>query len=392
MSSTSVDVAIVGGGAAGLMCALTAGRRGRSVLVLDHADRLGKKILISGGGRCNFTNLNTTPANYRSANPHFCTSALARYTPSDFLALVEAHGIAYHEKTLGQLFCDVSAKQILALLLDECRSAGVQIRCATVIREITRTAAPPARFTLISNGETLAAESLVLATGGLSIPSIGASDLGYRLAKQFGLNVLRTDPALVPLTLSGFAGLSGIAIDVTISCNGIAFREALLFTHVGLSGPAVLQISTYWNPGDSITIDLLPGQDALALMRAARRSGSSMSVARFLQELLPKRVVQHWAAHQPLDQPLAGASDAQLTAIAASLQAWTVVPSGSEGYRKAEVTRGGIDTTQLSSKTMEARAVPGLYCIGEVVDVTGWLGGYNFQWAWASGHCAGEVA
>ena len=378
-----------------MMCAITAGRRGRSVAVFDHADRLGKKILISGGGRCNFTNRDAGPANYRSANPHFCKSALARFMPSDFISLVETHGIAYHEKTLGQLFCDVSAKDILAMLLTECRLAGVSIRCNSEIRAVERSSAAPARFAIDVGGEKVLAESVVLATGGLSIPTIGASDLGYRLAKQFGLNLLRTDPALVPFTLpgdSGWATLSGIAVDVSISCNGMEFREALLFTHAGLSGPAVLQISTYWHPGEHIVIDLLPGQDALQLFKDARRAGSTMTVARFLHDLLPKRFVQHWATLHGLDRPLASASDLELALIATGLHAWTLRPAGTEGYRKAEVTRGGIDTNELSSKTMEARNVPGLYCIGEVVDVTGWLGGYNFQWAWASGHCAGEVA
>jgi len=391
----NIDVAVLGGGAAGLMCAIVAGRRGRSVTVFDHAERLGKKILISGGGRCNFTNRDAGPANYRSANPHFCTSALARFTPGDFISLVESHGIAYHEKTLGQLFCDVSAKDILEMLLTECRLAGVNIRCNSEIRSVERVSAAPARFALDIGGESVLAESVVLATGGLSIPTIGASDLGYRLAKQFGLTVLRTDPALVPFTLPGdspWAALSGIAIEVSITCNGMVFREALLFTHAGLSGPAVLQISTYWNAGDLIVIDLLPGQDVLRLFKDARRAGSTMTVARFLHDHLPKRFVQQWATLHDLDRPLASTSDGDLAQIATGLHAWTLRPAGSEGYRKAEVTRGGIDTNALSSKTMEARAVPGLYCIGEVVDVTGWLGGYNFQWAWASGHCAGEVA
>jgi hypothetical protein len=391
----TVDVVVLGGGAAGLMCAITAGRRGRRVLVLDHADRLGRKILISGGGRCNFTNLHAGPANYRSANPHFCKSALARYRPADFIALVEAHGIAYHEKTLGQLFCDVSAKEILALLLDECAKAGVEIRCGAAIGAVAPSAARPARFAIALDGGEVLAESLVLATGGLSIPAIGATDLGYRLAKGFGLNVLRTDPALVPFTLphdSGFAALSGIAIDVVARCNGMEFAEALLFTHAGLSGPVILQISTYWHPGEPVEIDLLPGRDALALFREARAAGSSATLARLLAEHLPKRFVQHWATLHPLERQVGGVGDQELAAIAAGLHAWTLVPAGTEGYRKAEVTRGGIDTAELSSKTMEARKVPGLYCIGEVVDVTGWLGGYNFQWAWASGHCAGEVA
>lgn len=388
------DVVILGGGAAGLMCAITAGRRGRSVLVLDHADRLGKKILISGGGRCNFTNTGASPAQYRSQNPHFCTSALARYRPQDFLALVEAHGIAWHEKTLGQLFCDGSAKEIVALLLAECASAGVTIRCSTRIDGVERSDAAPVRFTVATDDGPIAAESVVLATGGLSIPTIGASDLGYRLARHFGLPVVRTDPALVPFTLPGSAGLaelSGIAIDVTVSCNGKTFAEALLFTHAGLSGPAILQISTWWNPGDAIVIDLLPGRDAAAWLRDRRRHAGAVTLAKLLGEHLPKRFVQHWGAERGLDRPVGSVGDVDLDRLAHDLQAWTLTPSGTEGYRKAEVTRGGIDTNALSSKTMEARSVPGLYAIGEVVDVTGWLGGYNFQWAWASGHCAGLV-
>ncbi len=390
--ANEVDVIILGGGAAGLMCAMTASRRGRSVLVLDHADRLGKKILISGGGRCNFTNRDAGPANFRSANPHFCRSALARYTPADFIALVERHGIAYHEKKLGQLFCDVSAKDIVALLLGECADAGVRIRTGVAIGAVERLESPTARFAIDLGNERVRARSLVLATGGLSIPAIGASDLGYRLARQFGLGIVATDPALVPFTLradagpggSGFAALSGIAVDARVACNGESFDEAVLFTHAGLFFNYILQISSCWHAGDAVAIDLLPGVDAGQALIAAKRAGSPATIARVLHDHLPKRLVQHFATLHDLERPVLRASDQDLSRAAHIFHDWTIVPSGTEGYRKAEVTRGGIDTAALSSKTMEARDVPGLYCIGEVVDVTGWLGGYNFQWAWAS--------
>ncbi|MBA3685986.1 MAG: NAD(P)/FAD-dependent oxidoreductase [Planctomycetes bacterium] len=377
------------------MCAMTAGARGRSVVVLDHADRLGKKILISGGGRCNFTNRDAGPQHYRSQNPHFCRSALARYAPADFLALVERHRIAWHEKTLGQLFCDGSAKEIVALLLAECAAAGVMIRTGALIAGVERIAGSSRRFAIDLGGSVVEATSLVLATGGLSIPTIGASDLGYRLARQFGLAMVATDPALVPFILradGGYSALSGIAVPARVACNGESFDEALLFTHAGLSGPVILQISSCWNHGDEVAIDLLPSADGAQILIAAKRGGSPATIARVLHDHLPKRLVQHWAGPHDLERPVARATDQDLARAARAFHAWTLVPSGTEGYRKAEVTRGGIDTAGLSSKTMEARAVPGLYCVGEIVDVTGWLGGYNFQWAWASGHSAGEVA
>jgi hypothetical protein len=391
----SCDVVVIGGGAAGLFCALTAGRRGREVVVVDHADKLGKKILISGGGRCNFTNRYAGPDNYLSSNPHFCKSALARFSPDDFIALVDRHGIAWHEKKLGQLFCDVSAKQIVELLLAECADAGVAIDCGRRVERVERhadAAAPQRRFTVSTAQGDYACDRLVIATGGLSIPTIGATDFGYRIARQFGLAVVATDPALVPFTLptgDGLGELSGVSADAVVCAGGAEFRENILFTHVGLSGPAILQISSYWRHGETVTIDLLPDADLAALLGAAKASGAKALAANWLGERLPKRLVQAWGARLRLDRPVAQLSGAEIAAIAAAFKEWTLVPSGTEGYRKAEVTRGGVSTAELSSQTMEARRVSGLHFIGEVVDVTGWLGGFNFQWAWASGHAAG---
>ncbi len=385
----SCDVLVIGGGAAGLFTALTAGRRGRAVVVLDHSPALGRKILISGGGRCNFTNLGAGPEHYLSANPHFCKSALARYSPQDFLALVEHHGIAWHEKKLGQLFCDGSAKQIVKLLVDECEAAGVTIITGCAVAAVER----DQDFRVASSRGAFRAPRLVLATGGLSIPTIGATDFGYRLAAQFGLAVVPTAPALVPFTLPGSWGsaeLSGVSADAEVRCGDGVFRENLLFTHAGLSGPAILQISSYWHPGERVTIDLAPGRDLAAELAAAKSAGSKALVSTLLSEQLPKRLVQRWLA-QGGDRPLHQLAARELAAIAASFHTWELLPAGTEGYRKAEVTRGGIDTRELSSQTMEARRVPGLHCVGEVVDVTGWLGGYNFQWAWASGHAAGSA-
>ena len=401
-----MDVLIVGAGAAGLMCAIVAGRRGRRVLVVDHANRPGKKILMSGGGRCNFTHLGTTPANYLSANPHFAKSALARYTPADFVALVEKHRIAYHEKEPGQLFCDDSSKQIVRMLLDECAAAGVQVETSCTVERVRQAAEG---FDVRTVRGDWHAESLVVATGGLSIPSLGASGFGYELARQFGHQVLPVRAGLVPLTLSGrhqerYRDLAGVALPLVETRAGRQqFRGGMLFTHRGISGPAVLQISSYWQPGDDLRIDLLPGQDAgdwLAAQRAARPAAELKNV---LSELLPRRLAQRLCEDGFFSPPGGSSSsaagsrpmrqyrEAALRAIGRQLHDWPIVASGTEGYRTAEVTLGGVDTDGLSSGTMQSKRVPGLYFIGEVVDVTGWLGGYNFQWAWASGHAAGEV-
>jgi predicted Rossmann fold flavoprotein len=385
------DAIVIGGGAAGLFCAATAGRRGRRVLVLDHADKIGRKILISGGGRCNFTNRGATHANYVSANPHFARSALARYRPEDFIALVEKHGIPYHERRHGQLFCDDSAKRIVALLLDECTAAGVEVRTGVRIEGVDHAGG----FTVGTSHGPLQAAKVVLATGGLSVPTTGATDLGHRIARRFGLRVTPLVPGLVPFTTDarlGLGELSGIAVDARLACGRMAFQENLLFTHGGVSGPSVLQVSNIWDPGAEVTVDLLPDADATELLAGARAAGSRAQAATLLAERLPKRLVQLRLAGLPRDpgaRPAADLANADIQAMRDALQAWTLVPTGTEGYRKAEVTRGGIDTRDLSSQTMEARTVPGLHAIGEVVDVTGWLGGYNFQWAWASGHAAG---
>lgn len=385
------DVLIAGGGAAGLMCALTAGRRGRRVLVIEHANRVGKKILMSGGGRCNFTNTGTSPDNFLSANPHFCKSALARYTPSDFIDMVRGHGIAYHEKELGQLFCDTSSKQIVAMLLAECSAAGVRIQTGCTIEAIRRN---DSGFELDTTMGTFGAPALVIATGGLSIPSMGASGFGYDVARQFDHAVLPVRAGLVPLTLSGkhqerLADLSGVSVDVEARCNGASFRNAMLLTHRGVSGPSILQISSFWKPGDDLRLDLLPGVDAGDVVCRWRAERPDAELRTVLGEVLPKRFAQRlcevWLPSRPMKQ----FDPPQLRAIADLLSSWPLVASGTEGYRTAEVTLGGVDTRGLSSTTMESRHVAGLYFIGEVVDVTGWLGGYNFQWAWASGHAAG---
>jgi len=389
------DVIVVGGGAAGLMCALTAGQRGRRVLVIEHANRVGKKILMSGGGRCNFTNTGASPANYLSANPHFCKSALARYTPTDFIALVERHRIAYHEKELGQLFCDESSKQIVRLLLDECAAGDVRIETHCAIERVSRREADGGGdFEVDTTRGTFVAPSLVVASGGLSIPSMGASGFGYELARQFGHRVLPTRAGLVPLTLAGthqqrLADLAGVALPVEARCSGAAFRNAMLLTHRGVSGPAILQVSSYWQPGDDLRIDLLPGVDAYAWLRAQRQSRGAAELRSVLAERLPKRFAQRLCEHWIANRPMHACRDADLRDIAATLSSWPLVASGTEGYRTAEVTLGGVDTGELSSSTMQSRRVPGLYFIGEVVDVTGWLGGYNFQWAWASGRACG---
>lgn len=388
------DAIILGAGAAGMMCAIRAGSRGRRVLLLDHARAPGEKIRISGGGRCNFTNINTTPANYLSANPHFAKSALARYTPRDFLDLVERHGISWHEKTLGQLFCDNSAKDIIRMLLSEMQAAGVTMELQQEILSVEKTS--DGYRLNISGGQTVEAPTLVIATGGKSIPKMGATGLAYRIAEQFDLGLVETRPGLVPLTLDPallekLAPLSGIAVPAEVRCGKTSFREALLFTHRGLSGPAILQISSYWREGDGITLKIEPDLDILAMLKAARRQNGRQAPQTALGEILPKRLAQLLAEKANTAVPLAEMPDRALEALCQEIQAWQIVPAGSEGYRTAEVTLGGIDTRELDSRTMEARRVPGLYFIGECVDVTGWLGGYNFQWAWASGHVCGEA-
>ncbi len=385
------DVIIIGAGAAGMMCALTAGQRGRSVLLLDHADTPGKKILISGGGRCNFTNLGTQPENFISGNPHFVRSALARYTPQDFVGLVERHGIAWHEKTLGQLFCDVSAKAIVQMLVDECLAAGVTFRFHETIRHISRADG----FAVAGEAATFHAASLVLATGGLSIPKLGATGFAYDRATQFGLAIIPPRPALVPLTvgdadLAWVRPLSGVSLPVRATCGGQGFAEALLFTHRGLSGPAILQISSYWRQGEALALDLLPQAHA-SVLRHSKRARPKAGLRAALADHLPARLADALLPPTLATGPVADIRDATLDALALSLKQWRLVPAGTEGYAKAEVTAGGIDTSGLSSRTMEARAIPGLFVIGEAVDVTGWLGGYNFQWAWASGFAAGRA-
>ncbi len=386
------DVIVIGAGAAGMMCAIRAGQRGRSVLVLDHAKTPGEKIRISGGGRCNFTNIHAGPKNFLSANPHFCKSALARFTPADFVAMVDRHKIAWHEKTLGQLFCDDSAKDIIHMLLDEMRSAGAEWQLRTEIAAIEKT---DGGFRVSTSEGTYDCASLVIATGGKSIPKMGATGFAYRIAEQFGLAMTETRPGLVPLTLDpglleAIAPLSGIAAPAEIRHGKTAFREALLFTHRGLSGPAILQISSYWREGEGITVDIEPDVDLLQHLKKAKQTNGRQSAQTALAEILPKRLAQYLTEREGISGNMADLSDKALSRLADAAQNWTVKPSGSEGYRTAEVTLGGIDTSALDSKTMEAKAVPGLYFIGECVDVTGWLGGYNFQWAWASGFAAGE--
>ena len=386
------DVLVIGGGAAGLMCAATAAANGRSVLLVEHANRVGKKILMSGGGRCNFTNTGATPANYLSSNPHFCRSALARYTPRDFIELVEKHRIAYHEKELGQLFCDDSSKQIVAMLLAECAQAGARIATSCSIEKVVTV--DGGGYALHTSQGVFSAPSLVVASGGLSIPSMGASGFGYALARQFGHDVLPTRAGLVPLTLSGrpqeqLADLAGVALPVRAQCGKVAFENAMLVTHRGISGPAILQISSYWQPGQALHLDLLPGRDTLAVLQQQRAERPAAELKTVLSDLLPRRfamrLCEHWLQNRPMKQ----FNEPQLRQVAEVLRAWPLVASGTEGYRTAEVTLGGVDTRQVSQSTFESKLAPGLHFIGEVLDVTGWLGGYNFQWAWASGHAAG---
>ncbi len=385
------DALILGGGAAGLFCAAELGRHGRRALVLERAETPGRKILISGGGRCNFTNLHTAPDRYLSANPHFAKSALSRYTPRDFLALVERHGIAWHEKTLGQLFCDGSARQIVAMLLEEVAAGGGEVACGEDIADVAHA---DGRFTVSTGARAATAPALVIATGGPSIPKMGASDFAYRLARQFGLKVVEPRPALVPLTLGGddllFRELSGVAAEVIASCGKTAFREAALFTHRGLSGPAILQVSSYWRHGQSIGIDFLPDAPDGWLMDAKRTSPRA-NLRGLLREKLPSRLADTLADRLDIAGTLADRRDAALRGAEGRLRDWRFTPNGTEGLAKAEVTAGGIATADLSSRTMEAKRVPGLYAIGEGVDVTGWLGGYNFQWAWASGWAAAQA-
>jgi predicted Rossmann fold flavoprotein len=393
MSVIRCDVLVIGAGAAGLMCALTAGQRGRIVQVIDHANKVGKKILMSGGGRCNFTNTGTTSANFLSANPHFCKSALARYTPGDFIEMVERHGIAYHEKELGQLFCDVSSKQIVRMLVDECQAAGVQIRTDCGVDKVERGADG---FHVHTAQGHFHAASLVVATGGLSIPSLGATGFGYELARQFGHTVLPTRAGLVPLTLSGthqerFHDLSGVALPVAARCGDVAFRNSMLITHRGVSGPAILQISSFWQPGDDLRLDLLPDRDAETWLRDMKRDRGAAELRTVLSEVVPRRLALRLCEHWLPDRPVRQIDERQLREAAALLQDFPLVASGTEGYRTAEVTLGGVDTRKVSSSTFESQLVPGLHFIGELLDVTGWLGGYNFQWAWACGHAAGQV-
>ncbi|WP_184693262.1 NAD(P)/FAD-dependent oxidoreductase [Rhizobium leguminosarum] len=388
------DVIVIGAGAAGMMAAIRAGKRGRSVVVLDHARAPGEKIRISGGGRCNFTNIHAGPKNFLSANPHFCKSALARFTPADFIAMVDRHGIAWHEKTLGQLFCDDSAKDVIRMLLTEMRAAGAQLHLGT---EITGVEKVEAGFRVSTGEDAFEASALVVAAGGKSIPKMGATGFAYRLAEQFGLPVLETRPGLVPLTLDpglleAIAPLAGISAPAEIRHGRTAFREALLFTHRGLSGPAILQISSYWREGDEIVVSIEPDIDIGAHLKTAKQLNGRQSPQTALSDILPKRLAQFLVEREKIAGNMADMPDKALLRLAAAAQNFAVKPSGSEGYRTAEVTLGGIDTAALDSRSMEAKAVPGLYFIGECVDVTGWLGGYNFQWAWASGFAAGEYA
>jgi predicted Rossmann fold flavoprotein len=387
------DVVIVGGGAAGLMCAIEAGKRGRRVLVIERSGQIGKKILISGGGRCNFTNLHVTPENFLSANRHFCKSALARYSPADFIAMVERHGIAYHEKECGQLFCDLSAKLIVTMLADECRQAGARIDVNGLVTSVEREGEG---FRIETGGGPIHGQSLVVASGGLSIPKMGATNFGYELAKQFGHSVVPTRPALVPLTFSAddlarYRDLSGIGLPVEASCGGQSFSGPMLFTHRGISGPAILQISSYWKHGAELRINLLPRIDGAEWLLERQQSRPAAELKSVLGERLPKRLAQRLSEIQFDSRPLRQYRAAELRQVAVQLQNWAFQPIGTEGYRTAEVTAGGINTDELSSATMESEKVPGLYIIGEVADVTGHLGGFNFQWAWASGHAAGQV-
>ncbi|NQV84928.1 MAG: NAD(P)/FAD-dependent oxidoreductase [Rhodospirillales bacterium] len=386
------DIIIIGGGAAGLMCAAQAIKRGRRVLVIERAAKVGEKIRISGGGRANFTNLYASPADFLSGNPRFCVSALKRYTPHDFIALVEAHAIAYHERDHGQLFCDTSAQQIIDMLLTEAQGAEIQTQMS--VKRISKTGD---RFSVETDRGTFSCQSLVIATGGPSIPKMGSSGFGYDIARQFGLGVIEPRPGLVPLTfdaamLAKLDGLAGVSLDVAVKLGRVRFTEALLFTHRGLSGPVILQISSYWRPGEAIILDLLPGIDVFQHLKEARADTPKKEVRTVLAGLMPKQLAQRMVEWTDCDSRLAETSDKTLRRLAEHINGWRITPNGSEGNRTAEVTVGGVDTRALSSKTMQAQSVPGLYFIGETVDVTGHLGGFNFQWAWASGHACGQVA
>jgi predicted Rossmann fold flavoprotein len=406
-ATRTYDVLILGAGAAGLMAAIAAGKRGRRTLVLDHADKPGAKILISGGGRANFTNLHTTPENYLSENPHFARSALARYTPQDFIALVERHRIPYHEKTLGQLFCDRTARDLVTLLTAECAAANAEIQLETRILTVSPGSAPNTRFQVETTRGTFLCQSLIVATGGLSIPKLGATGLGYEIARQFSLTIVAPRPALVPFTLNPedharWCDLSGVSTEAVVTSNSArnsrgckgasaAFREKILITHRGLSGPAILQISSYWRPGQSITLDLAPGRSVFAPLLASQGRRDPSAAATAVRATLPSRWAERWLALYP---PIAAKdlSNQAIATLESQFHAWQLIPAGTEGYAKAEVTAGGVSTAELNPRTLETNKVPGLYFIGEVVDVTGWLGGYNFQWAWASGFCAGTQA
>lgn len=386
------DVIVLGAGAAGLMCAIEAGKRGRKTLVLDHSAKPAEKIRISGGGRCNFTNLHTSPANFLGENPRFCVSALKRYTQHDFIGLVDSHRIPWHEKTLGQLFCDTSANDIIAMLLRECERANVKVQLSTKIGDINK---PDERFSVATDKGALRCASLVVATGGPSIPKMGATGFGYDVAKRFGLPVVPPRAALVPLTFDDAlkqrtSELAGIAVDAIVSYGKIKFREGMLFTHRGLSGPSILQISSYWREGHDIAVNMLPDQQLLSLLKTARTTSPRQDLRTCLSDILPKRLAAFLSEQHKLQGRLADQSDKVFTRAAEAVHNWRVKPIGTEGYRTAEVTLGGVDTTRLSSKTMEAKDVPGLFFIGEVVDITGHLGGFNFQWAWSSGHAAGQ--
>ena len=389
------DVVIIGAGAAGMMAAIEAGKRGRRVAVLDHAKAPGEKIRISGGGRCNFTNIHASPKNFLSVNPHFCKSALARYTPHDFIALVDRYKIAWHEKTLGQLFCDDTAKDIIRMLLTEMKEARAVLRLGAQIQAVEKTVSG---FRIVTADGAIDCSSLIVASGGKSIPKMGATGLAYKIAEQFGLPLVETRPGLVPLTLDpvqleSLNALAGVAVDAQALCGKTVFEEAVLITHRGLSGPAILQISSYWREGGDISLNLLPHADIAGVLKAARQQNGRQALQTALSEPLPKRLAQFFAEAAGLsNRPLADLSDKAIDAFCLTLKDWVIKPAGSEGYRTAEVTLGGVDTKALDSRTMQARDVPGLYFIGECVDVTGWLGGYNFQWAWASGFSAGQVA
>ena len=387
------DVVVIGGGAAGLMCAIEAGKRGRRVLVIERSGQIGKKILISGGGRCNFTNLHVTPENFLSANRHFCKSALARYTPSDFIAMVERHGIAYHEKERGQLFCDHSAKLIVTMLANECRQAGARIEVNGVVTSVERAGEG---FIIETGGGPIHSASLVIASGGLSIPKMGATNFGYELAKRFGHSIVPTYPALVPFTFSAedlarYQDLAGIGLPVEASSNGQSFAAPMLFTHRGISGPAMLQISSYWRHGEELRVNFLPSIDGAEWLLERQQTRPAAELKNVLGERFPKRLAQRLSEIRFDSRPLRQYRAAELRQVAAQLQGWAFHPVGTEGYRTAEVTAGGVNTDELSSTTMESKKIPGLYIIGEVVDVTGHLGGFNFQWAWASGHAAGQA-